>query len=153
MDFHSSPSTHISTTSQPHTHRHTQTPFPGRPAQDLVGASGVGGPGLSLPQRIVLGLGTAVLPYTWSRLCRTAHEGDWADSAVGSWRRVMWRAMRFCETAVMLAVTANSWVFLVQGDYRCGCIGAERRPSYRHKLPARDFPGGGGGGGWRATGD
>ncbi|EFJ49149.1 hypothetical protein VOLCADRAFT_104358 [Volvox carteri f. nagariensis] len=86
--------------------------------QHLVGPSGVGGPGLSLPQRVVLGLGTAVLPYTWSRLCRTAHEGDWAESEAGSWRRIAWRGMRWCEAAVTAAAAVNSWVFLVGGNYR-----------------------------------
>ncbi|GIL76324.1 hypothetical protein Vretimale_5869 [Volvox reticuliferus] len=87
-------------------------------AKELVGPSGVGGPGLSLPQRIVLGLGTAVLPYAWSRLCRTAHEGDWGEAEAGTWRRAAWRGIRWCEAAVTLAAAVNSWAFLVRGDYR-----------------------------------
>ncbi|GLI64871.1 hypothetical protein VaNZ11_008258, partial [Volvox africanus] len=87
-------------------------------AKELVGPLGVGGPGLSLPQRIVLGLGTAVLPYAWSRLCRAAHEGDWEEPEAGAWRRVAWRGMRWCEAAFTLAAAVNSWVFLSRGDYR-----------------------------------
>ncbi|GLC33108.1 hypothetical protein PLESTB_000369600 [Pleodorina starrii] len=95
---------------------------------ELVGPSGVGGPGLSLPQRVALGLGTAVLPYAWSRLCRAAHEGDWAEAEApggsrGGWWWWRWRAaaavgMRWCEAAVTLAAAVNSWAFLARGDYR-----------------------------------
>ncbi|GFR50535.1 hypothetical protein Agub_g12805, partial [Astrephomene gubernaculifera] len=51
---------------------------------ELVGASGVEGPGLSRVQRVVLGLGSVVLPYAWTRLCRAAHAADWGAAASSS---------------------------------------------------------------------
>ncbi|KAG2422371.1 hypothetical protein HXX76_016096 [Chlamydomonas incerta] len=83
-----------------------------------VGRSGVDGPGLSRGQRVALGLGTVALPYAWARLCRAAHAGEWAEAEEGSWRRRVWGAMRQAEGAVAAAALANSWLFLVRGDYR-----------------------------------
>ncbi|KAG2494254.1 hypothetical protein HYH03_007609 [Edaphochlamys debaryana] len=86
--------------------------------KELAGRTGVGGPGLTRAQRLGLGLGSVVLPYAWTRLCRTAEAGEWADAGEGSWRRRAWGAMRRAETALQVAALANSWVFLVRGDYR-----------------------------------
>jgi len=43
------------------------------------GASGIEGPLLSIPQRVVLGLGYVALPYLWGRLGRVAAEMEWNE--------------------------------------------------------------------------
>lgn len=91
-----------------------------RALQACVGRTGVEGPGLSRGQRLGLGLGTVALPYAWARLCRAAHAGDWSEAEEGSWRRRAAGAMRWAEGAAAAAALANSWLFLVRGDYRCG---------------------------------
>lgn len=84
----------------------------------VIGASGVGGPGLTRAQRLALGLGSVVLPYAWSRLCRTAHAAEWPEAEAASWRRRAWRAMAWAEGLLQGASLVNSWAFLVRGDYR-----------------------------------
>ena len=45
----------------------------------MGGPTGIEGPGLSLTQRVLFGLGYVVLPYLWDRLGRAAAQHEWNE--------------------------------------------------------------------------
>jgi hypothetical protein len=93
---------------------------PASPAAASCGASGVEGPGLSLPQRVALGLGSVALPYAWARATAAMAAADWDEEPPSSWRRRALCAARRLEGCAAAAAAAHDLVFLVAGDYRWG---------------------------------
>ncbi|EIE19454.1 hypothetical protein COCSUDRAFT_38277 [Coccomyxa subellipsoidea C-169] len=86
------------------------------PAQP--GRSGLEGAGLNRMQRTTYGLGVVVLRYIWARTDQLAATQHWGDQPRGSWGRLMWRSMRWAESAFKLASLLNFLLFLRYGRYR-----------------------------------
>ena len=92
---------------------------------------GIDGPGLSQAERVGYGLLTVALPYAWARLHTLTAAHAWRGSSAESGGdtfgdaseattagRGAWAVLRALAATHSAAALLNSWVFLVQGEYR-----------------------------------
>ena len=88
--------------------------------QGTWGRSGLEGAGLTRMQKSMYGLGVVLLRYLWARTDQLAATQHWGDQPRRSLGRIMWRSMRWAETAFKLASLLNFLLFLRFGRYRWG---------------------------------
>lgn len=88
--------------------------------QGTWGRSGLEGAGLTRMQKSMYGLGVVLLRYLWARTDQLAATQHWGDQPRRSPGRIMWRSMRWAETAFKLASLLNFLLFLRFGRYRWG---------------------------------
>ncbi|KAK9804556.1 hypothetical protein WJX73_009687 [Symbiochloris irregularis] len=89
------------------------------PMQQAGGRTGVEGPGLGRTQTLLYGMGMVLVRYIWTRADLLASKYQWGEQVDGpAWAAVLWKGMRWTETAFKLGSLLNFFVFLQQGRYR-----------------------------------